>query len=253
MTYVNTEEMRRAAATADSAADSMRRSANTVDEAVRSLSQMFEQGYGGPGLRLIELLENMELPEVASQEAHPAVLDKWVIAKQVAVIEGNQKDIGYTIVEPSDLYDTEEQASSMINLCQLPIGWVRIRLSQLFPRAAATHQRAPENDLASWKARALEAENTVLKWEARATALDHASLDAILSALEDPQHQAEEEAEKAFYRNEGLELAALVAEDTDVAMQKFGGQVYDDGSQTRSDIVAAIRALKTQLPQEVQA
>ena len=170
MTYINSEEMRRAAATADSAADSMRRSASDMEEAVTRIAQLLEPGYGGNGLRLIELLE---------------------------------------------------QASA--------------------------------DDVGAWKARALEAENTVLKWEARATALDHASLDAILSALEDPQHQAEEEAEKAFYRNEGLELAALVAEDTDVAMQKFGGQVYDDGSQTRSDIVAAIRALKTQLPQEVQA
>jgi hypothetical protein len=173
MTYVNTEEMRRAAATADSAADCMRRSANTVDEAVRSLSQMFEQGYGGPGLRLIELLE----------DALPAL------------------------------------------------------------------ERVQVADLASWKARALEAENTVLKWEARATALDHENLHAILSALEDPQHQAEEEAEKAFYRNEGLELAAAAAEDTEVAQQQLGGQVYDDGGQTRSDIVAAIRALKTPLQQ----
>ncbi len=170
MTYVNTEEMRRAAQVADAAADSMRRSASSVEEAVTRVAQLLESGYGGNGLRLIELLEQVQA-----------------------------------------------------------------------------------DDIASWKCRALEAENTVLKWEARATALDHENLEAILAAMEDPWYQAGAEAEKAFYRNEGLELAIKAAEDTDVAIQKFGGQVYDDGGQTRSDIVAAIRALKTQLPQEVQA
>lgn len=213
MTYVNTEEMRRAAATADAAADSMRRSANTVDEAVRTMSQMFEQGYGGPGLRLIELLEGFQIPEPVIATSS-LVTDEQItlLAKQHGCLMG-----GY-------------------------IAFARVILSA--PQTA---------DLASWKARALEAENTVLKWEARATALDHLNLDAILSALEDPEHQAEEEAEKTFLRNAVLAEAALAAEETDVAIQKFGGQVYDDGGQTRSNIVAAILALKSPLPQEVQA
>lgn len=46
-------------------------------------------------------------------------------------------------------------------------------------------------------------------------------------------------------RNQALEDAAKVAEDTDVATREWAMQRYDDGSQTRSDIVAAIRALRT--------
>lgn len=69
--YVDVEGMRRAASTADSAADSMRSSASTAEAAAERMSRaaqqmedaatriahLLESGYGGNGLRLIELLE----------------------------------------------------------------------------------------------------------------------------------------------------------------------------------------------------
>jgi len=320
MTYVNTEEMRRAAATADSAADSMRRSANTVDEAVRTMSQMFEQGYGGPGLRLIELLEGFQIPEQVIA-ASPQVTDEQInnAAQIIAASfdypwkempeegKNNMRDIARRALlappaaerivlrndgsQPEDMYcmacDGHGSSADGSRDCvrcggtgeKQPAPSREVKPREEFLKLAESaggkitgkpdgsepievvftiqawwkFDAAAAADLNFWKARALEAENTVLKWEARATALDHLNVDAILSALEDPEHQAEEEAEKTFYRNEGLEQAAKAAEGIDVAIHKFGGQVYDDGGQTRSDIVAAIRALKTQLPQGVQA
>lgn len=50
-------------------------------------------------------------------------------------------------------------------------------------------------------------------------------------------------------RNQALEEAAKVAEDTDVATFTHAQVLHDDGSQTRSDIAAAIRALRTSTDQ----
>jgi len=69
--YIDVEGIRRAAYTADSAADSMRRSASAAEEsaerivraaqqmedAATRIAHMLSPGYGGNGLRLIELLE----------------------------------------------------------------------------------------------------------------------------------------------------------------------------------------------------
>jgi len=60
MTYVNTEEIRRAASTAQSAANDMCRAAGTAEEAARSLRCLFEEGYGSPALELLELLRNQD-------------------------------------------------------------------------------------------------------------------------------------------------------------------------------------------------
>lgn len=74
--YVDVEGMRRAAGTADGAAESMRHSANTIEQAsermgraaqqmedaATRIAHLLEGGYGGNGLRLIELLEAMQEP-----------------------------------------------------------------------------------------------------------------------------------------------------------------------------------------------
>lgn len=60
MTYVNTEQMARAASTAQSAANDMCRAAGTAEEAARSLRCLFEEGYGSPALELLELLRNQD-------------------------------------------------------------------------------------------------------------------------------------------------------------------------------------------------
>lgn len=60
MTYVNTEQMARAASTAQSAANDMCRAAGTAEEAARSLRSLFEEGFGSPALELLELLRNQD-------------------------------------------------------------------------------------------------------------------------------------------------------------------------------------------------
>jgi hypothetical protein len=103
-----------------------------------------------------------------------------------------------------------------------------------------------ENDI-TWKCRALEAENALLKFEARATALDHQNLDAILSALEDPTHQAEEEAERAFHRNAALDEAANAVEQHDRTGREWVlGSLWDTLSREAS---ARIRALRSPTPE----
>lgn len=57
-TYINTEEMRRAAGTFDNAIEDFRRIVGTFDEAVHRLVPLLGQGYGSNIDRLIEALEN---------------------------------------------------------------------------------------------------------------------------------------------------------------------------------------------------
>ena len=77
--YVDTEAISRSARIADSAAESMHRSANTavdaadrmtraaqrMEDAATRIAHLLEDGYGGNGLRLIELLECVQSPELA--------------------------------------------------------------------------------------------------------------------------------------------------------------------------------------------
>ena len=53
------ESMWRAVHRMDEAAADARRSAESMDESVKRLAYLLEPGYGGNGLRLIELLEQM--------------------------------------------------------------------------------------------------------------------------------------------------------------------------------------------------
>lgn len=72
--YIDVEGLRRAAGSAQGAADSAHsaasrleeaskdayRAADRIEEATRKLRELFEDGYGGNALKLIELLENMK-------------------------------------------------------------------------------------------------------------------------------------------------------------------------------------------------
>jgi hypothetical protein len=80
--YVDVEGLRRAAGTADGAAESMRHSASTAEQAAERMSRaaqqmedaatriahLLEGGYGGNGLRLIELLEAAQKPNMIAQQ-----------------------------------------------------------------------------------------------------------------------------------------------------------------------------------------
>lgn len=54
---MNEEQMWKAARAMSDAAETAQRSASTIDEAVRRIACLLEDGYGGNGIRLIELLE----------------------------------------------------------------------------------------------------------------------------------------------------------------------------------------------------
>lgn len=74
--YIDTESIRRAAGSIAGSEENLRRTASTLEDTERSLSrvessiesctqqlnQLFNEGYGSNALRLIELLEGMELP-----------------------------------------------------------------------------------------------------------------------------------------------------------------------------------------------
>ncbi len=57
MTYINTEQMQRAAGTFDSAVEQLQRVVNQLDQTVWQLLPLLGQGYGNNLERLIEQLE----------------------------------------------------------------------------------------------------------------------------------------------------------------------------------------------------
>lgn len=61
----------------EAAADSVSRAADKMEEAARRIAHLLEDGYGGNGLRLIELLEGDKGQEKAKAEAQ----DFWAEAK----------------------------------------------------------------------------------------------------------------------------------------------------------------------------
>ena len=95
MTYINTEELRRAATSAQDAAENMRRQADRLEEVKQSLVHMFEHGYGGNALRLIELLENVDTNPV--QSVTPLVFPKYMRAGSVTVIK--ERIISFSDIE----------------------------------------------------------------------------------------------------------------------------------------------------------
>lgn len=57
---MNDESMWKAAHRMSEAADIAQRASNTIEEASRRIAFLMEDGYGGNGLRLIELLKNAQ-------------------------------------------------------------------------------------------------------------------------------------------------------------------------------------------------
>ena len=55
------ESMWRAVHRMEAAAEQVRREADRIEESVRRFAVLLEDGYGGNGLRLIELLENQNV------------------------------------------------------------------------------------------------------------------------------------------------------------------------------------------------
>lgn len=55
---INEESMWKAARRMEDSADKMERAADKAEEAARRIAHLLESGYGGNGLRLIELLES---------------------------------------------------------------------------------------------------------------------------------------------------------------------------------------------------
>lgn len=64
---VNEEAMRHAARQMESAAETANRAANRIEDAVQQLRVLFEDGYGGNALRLIELLEAQQVKDDGPQ------------------------------------------------------------------------------------------------------------------------------------------------------------------------------------------
>ena len=58
----------------EAAADSVSRAADRMEEAARRIAYLLEDGYGGNGLRLIELLEGAKAPPLEPVQ----VPDEWV-------------------------------------------------------------------------------------------------------------------------------------------------------------------------------
>ena len=56
--YIDTESIAHSARRMQEAADRMERAADKAEEAARRIALMLEDGYGGNGLRLIDLLES---------------------------------------------------------------------------------------------------------------------------------------------------------------------------------------------------
>lgn len=54
---MDSEQLSRAARTAADAASKLERAASSADESARRIAHLLEDGYGGRGLQLIELLE----------------------------------------------------------------------------------------------------------------------------------------------------------------------------------------------------
>ena len=57
---INEEQMWKAAHRMSEAADQAQRAADRMEEAAQRIAHMLEDGYGGNGLRLIELLEQQQ-------------------------------------------------------------------------------------------------------------------------------------------------------------------------------------------------
>ena len=60
---VNEEQLWRITHRMEAAAERAERAADRIEEATQRLAFMFENGYGGNALRLIELLENTDVQE----------------------------------------------------------------------------------------------------------------------------------------------------------------------------------------------
>ena len=58
---ISDEYMMKAAHRMEAAAEQATKAADRMEESVRKLSYMLEDGYGGNALKLIELLENVEV------------------------------------------------------------------------------------------------------------------------------------------------------------------------------------------------
>lgn len=110
--YIDVEGMRRAASTAESAADSMRRSAATAEESATRIAHMLEDGYGGNALRLIELLESADTSW--KERALSAENDLLKLeARAMALTHKSLHDI-LTSLESEDLQQEEAEDIALI-------------------------------------------------------------------------------------------------------------------------------------------
>jgi hypothetical protein len=72
---ISDESQLKAAARMQDAAERMERAADRVEQAVHRLAMLLEDGYGGNGLKLIELLEKK--PEPAVMETYDTTAARW--------------------------------------------------------------------------------------------------------------------------------------------------------------------------------
>jgi coenzyme F420-reducing hydrogenase alpha subunit len=61
MSKIDEESLRRIANRMEEAAETARRAAESISESVQRMSVMFEDGYGGNALKLIELMETEKI------------------------------------------------------------------------------------------------------------------------------------------------------------------------------------------------
>lgn len=82
---MNSEDMWKAAHRMETAADRASRAADSIDNSVQRLAAMLEDGYGGNGTRLIELLEKTSLQSALDDGfvlAYPTCPSDWVVKPQ---------------------------------------------------------------------------------------------------------------------------------------------------------------------------
>jgi len=80
---MNDESMWRAVHAMNDAAEKANRAANRIEEATQQLRVLFEDGYGGNALKLIELLDDGKVETLAEYCAQAAkVVETWPQWKQ---------------------------------------------------------------------------------------------------------------------------------------------------------------------------
>jgi len=68
--------------------------------------------------------------------------EQWVIAKEMAIeFEGERPMLGYALIQGTETFPSDDAAMEYLNLKQLPLGWVIVRLDQIITKSRASQDR----------------------------------------------------------------------------------------------------------------